>query len=179
MTYLPDAIEEIEGGLSLTSADVAKAMVSHGQLLERMRRFQEKYEYMLCAVNQVPPFDTKLDWPKAIAGVKMEHYVAWMKSAHWITTTFRPASSVPVGFTPDGLPAGIQIVGRYREDMALLQMAHAFEQATGLGKKHPPVAEQSAKHVARGRSTTLALAQDEDANRFRRKTGLASGPTVN
>jgi amidase len=119
---------------------VAKAMVSHGQLLERIRRFQEKCEFMLCAVNQVPPFEAPLDWPKAIDGVEMEHYIAWMKSAYWITTTFRPAISVPAGFTPDGLPVGIQIVGRYREDMALLQMAHTFEQATGFGKKHPPVA---------------------------------------
>lgn len=136
----PEAIGEIEGGLALTSADVAQAMVQHGQLLERMRRFQEKYEFILCAVNQVPPFDATLDWPKAIDGVKMEHYVAWMKSAYWITATFRPAISVPAGFTSDGLPVGLQIVGRHRADLALLQIAHAFEQATGFGKRRPSIA---------------------------------------
>ena len=65
-------------------------MIRHGELLERMRRFQSKYEFLLCAVNQVPPFDATLDWPKEIEGVKMENYVAWMKSAYWITTTFCP-----------------------------------------------------------------------------------------
>ncbi len=135
----PEAIGEIERGLALTAADLAQAMIQHGQLLERMRRFQEKYEFMLCAVNQVPPFDATLDWPKAIGDVKMEHYVAWMRSAYWITTTFRPAISVPAGFTSDGLPIGLQIVGRHRGDWSLLQIAHAFEQLTHIGNRRPPI----------------------------------------
>ncbi len=136
----PEAIREIEGGLRLTLAEVGRAMVQHGQLLERMRRFQERYEFLCCAVNQVPPFDATIDWPKAIDGVAMDHYVAWMKSAYWITTTFRPAISVPAGFTPEGLPVGLQIVGRHRADFSLLQMAHAFEQATGVGRRRPAFA---------------------------------------
>jgi amidase len=135
----PEAIGEVESGLALTSADVSQAMIQHGQLLERVRRFQEQYEFILCAVNQVPPFDATLDWPKAINGVTMANYVAWMKSAYWITVTFRPAISVPAGFTPEGLPVGIQIVGRYREDLAVLQLAHAFEQATELGRRRPSI----------------------------------------
>ncbi len=135
----PEAVEEIERGLALTSAEVARAMVQHGELLERMRRFQETYEFLLCAVNQLPPFEATLDWPRTIDGVKMEHYVAWMKSAYWITATFRPAISVPAGFTPDGLPVGLQIVGRYRADFALLRIAHAFEQATRFGTRRPSI----------------------------------------
>jgi len=135
----PEAVGEIEAGLALTGADVAQAMLQHGQLLERMRRFQEDYELLVCAVNQVPPFDATLDWPRVIEGVKMEHYVAWMKSAYWITATFRPAISVPAGFTSEGLPVGLQIVGRHREDMTVLRMAHMFEQATRFGNKRPAV----------------------------------------
>ena len=112
-------------------------MVRHGQILESMRCFQDTYPFMLCAVNQVPPFDAELHWPDAIEGVPMPHYIAWMKSAYWITATFRPAISVPAGFTADGLPVGIQIVGRHRDDLGVLQLANAFEIATGIGRRRP------------------------------------------
>jgi amidase len=133
----PEVIGEIERGARFGGADIARALVLHGEILERMRRFQERYEFLLCAVNQVPPFDATLDWPKEIEGVAMDGYVAWMRSAYWITTTFRPAISVPAGFTPEGLPVGIQIVGRYRADLDVLRIAHVFEQATGVGLRRP------------------------------------------
>jgi amidase len=136
----PEAIREVEAGLKLTAAEVARAMMQHAQLLDRVRRFEERYDFIVCAVNQVPPFDATLDWPKEINGVAMDSYVSWMKSAYWITVTFRPAISVPAGFTPEGLPVGIQIVGRFRDDLSVLQLAHAFEQATGIGKsRRPPI----------------------------------------
>lgn len=136
----PEAIWEIEAGAKLTSGDVAHAMVRHTELMDRVRRFQEKYEFILCAVNQLPAFDARIDWPHEIDGTAMEDYVAWMKSTYWITSTFRPSMSVPAGFTPEGLPVGIQIVGRYRDDLGVLRFAHAFEQATNIGKRRPPIA---------------------------------------
>ena len=108
--------------------------------MERMRRFQENYEFLICAVNQVPPFEATEHWPHEIEGIEMENYIAWMKSAYWISATFHPAISVPAGFTVDNLPVGIQIVGRYRDDFGVLQIAHAFEQATGYGLIRPEIA---------------------------------------
>jgi amidase len=136
----PDAIWNVEYGLALSGTDIARAMMQHGQLLDRVRRFQEKYEFILCAVNQVPPFDATLDWPKSVNGITMTNYLEWMKSAWWITVTFCPAISVPAGFTPEGLPVGIQMVGRYRDDFSVLQLAHAFEQASGFGRRRPSIA---------------------------------------
>ena len=134
----PEAIWEIEQGARLSGEDVARALMRQGQLLERIRIFQERYEFMVCAVNQVPPFDVGETWPRAIEGVAMDNYVAWMKSAYWISTTCRPAISVPAGFTDEGLPVGVQIVGRYRDDLNVLKLARAFEQATQIGKRRPP-----------------------------------------
>jgi len=138
----PEAVKEIEAGLALSGADVSHAMMRQAELLERMRQFQERYPFFVCAVNQVPPFDATLDWPKEIEGVTMDHYIAWMKSTYWISATLRPAISVPAGFTPEGLPVGIQIVGRSRDDLGVLQLAYAFEQATGAGRTRPPIADR-------------------------------------
>jgi amidase len=135
----PDAVGEIEAGRAITTPTLARAMLLHAQLMERMRKFQESYEFTLCAVNQLPPFDAKIDWPREIAGVPMEHYIAWQKSCYWISATLRPAISVPAGFTPEGLPVGIQIVGRHREDRAVLELARAFEQGTKVGQRRPTI----------------------------------------
>lgn len=136
----PEAVRQIESGATLTGADVANAMARQGELMARFRKFQDHYEFLVCAVNQLPPFDAAIDWPKEVEGVAMDNYLAWMKTAYWITPTFCPAMSVPAGFTSEGMPVGIQIVGRYRDDLAVLQIAHAFEDATQFGKRRPALA---------------------------------------
>jgi amidase len=135
----PEAIGEAEAGSRVTAAELAVAFEAHAALLERMRRFHEQYDFLACAVNQVAPFDVMLDWPQAVAGVPMTHYLEWMQSAYWITATWQPAISVPAGFTPAGLPVGLQLVGRRLEDRRLLGFAYAFEQATGIGARRPPL----------------------------------------
>ena len=127
----PEAIDEIERGARVTDADMARAAAKHQQLLARVSGFFEQFDFFVCAVNQVPPFDASLDWPHEIEGVAMEHYCAWMKSAYWVSTTLCPAASVPAGRTPDGLPVGMQIVGRRGDDRGVLQLAYAVEQHGG------------------------------------------------
>jgi len=137
----PAAIEEIEAGQRLSGADVARAFAQHAQLLARVSAFFTRYEFLVCAVNQLPPFDAELDWPKSIEGAPMESYLAWMRSACWITATHGPAISVPAGFTPEGLPIGVQIAAARGRDFAVLQLAHAFEQATRVGERRAALAQ--------------------------------------
>ena len=133
----PELIEEIERGQRVSGEDLAATLIAHSELLGRVARFFERFDALACAVNQVPPFDASLRWPSAVDGVPMDHYIAWMKSTYWITTTFAPAMSVPAGFTDGGLPVGLQLVGRPRADRALLELAHRFEQENPAGKKRP------------------------------------------
>jgi amidase len=136
----PEAVWQIECGQRVTAAELGTAMRRHAELLERMRRFHDRYPYLACAASQVPPFDATLDWPHEIEGVPMDNYVAWMKSAYRISTTLGPSISVPAGFTTDGLPVGLQLVGRMHDDLGLLRLAHAFEQATTIGRRRPALA---------------------------------------
>lgn len=138
----PDAFKdtlkgEIEEGLRLTGTEVARAETAHGQLWRRFQAFLEKYEYFVLPTTQVPAFDINTPYPTEIAGVKFDSYIDWMKSCWYISATGNPAATVPGGFTPEGLPVGVQIVGRDKEDFSVLQMAHSFEAATGFGKKRP------------------------------------------
>jgi amidase len=134
-------IWNIEEGLKLTGVDVGDAELARTALFQRMHDFMETYEFLVCPVNQVPPFDITTEYVTEIEGVRLETYIDWMRSCSWITVTGHPAISVPCGFTPEGLPVGIQIVGRYHDEVGVLQLAKAFESVTGLWRRRPPVVE--------------------------------------
>src|ERR1043166_4344874 len=125
----PEAVDEIERGAKIRDAQLAAAAAKHQLLLGRLDKFFERHDFLVCAVNQVPPFDAEIDWPHEIDGVKMDHYCAWMKSAYWISTTRCPAASVPAGKTAEGLPVGMQIVGRHGNDRGVLELAYGVEQS--------------------------------------------------
>jgi amidase len=129
----------VEQGRKLTGPYLSRIEAKRTALYQSMREFMEKYEFFILPVNQVLPFDVTTRYPTEIAGVKMENYIAWMKSAYYISTVGNPAMSVPCAFSPQGLPIGIQIVGRHNDDWGVLQMAYAFEQATSIGKRRPVV----------------------------------------
>jgi len=137
---LKDTVQwNVEQGMRLTPEQVARATALRSQLYQRMRTFLEKYDFLVCPVNQLPPFPVDEPYPVEINKTKMTNYLDWMKSCYYITITSHPAISVPAGFTADDppLPVGIQIVGRYRADFSVLQLAYAFESATGTWKHRP------------------------------------------
>jgi amidase len=132
-------IWNIEAGARLTGPELAQAERQRTALYQRMREFMETYEFLICPVSQVPPFDVTQPYVTEINGVPMETYIDWMRSCYYISATGHPAISVPCGFTPEGLPVGVQIVGRHQDELGVLQLAYAFEQVTGLWRRQPPM----------------------------------------
>ncbi|GAB3587935.1 amidase [Amycolatopsis endophytica] len=138
---LKDSIRwNTEEGLRLSGTDLGRAEVLRTELFHRFREFFGRYDFLMLPVSQVPPFDSALEYPTTVAGTAMETYLDWMRSAYYVTVSGSPALSVPAGFTPDGLPVGVQIVGPHRADFAVLQLGHAFEQATQTARRRPALA---------------------------------------
>ncbi len=130
----PTVVWNIEEGLKLTRADLERAVRLRTDLGARVADFFQRYDYLVMPVSQVPPFDVELEYPTEVAGVRMPTYLDWMESCWCITVTGGPAISVPCGTTAEGLPVGVQIVGRRGNDLGVLRLAHAFEGATPHGR---------------------------------------------
>jgi amidase len=136
----PDVVWNIEEGRKLAGPDLGRAQLLQAQLFHRVREFFQTYDLLLLPVSQVAPFDVELAHPARVDGTRMETYLDWMRSAYLITMTGCPALSVPAGFTPAGLPVGVQVVGPHRRDLSVLRAGYAFEQATLVGERRPAVA---------------------------------------
>jgi amidase len=128
-----------EQGLPITGPQLARAEAKRTELYHRMREFMSRHEFLVLPVNQVAPFPVDQQYPTHINGVEMKTYIDWQKTCYYITTVGNPAISVPAGFTSTGLPVGLQIVGRHRDDFGVLQLAHAFESMTQHGFTRPPI----------------------------------------
>ncbi|GAA1579183.1 amidase [Kribbella sancticallisti] len=135
----PSLVWNIEQGLAMDADDIARAEQLRARLYHRVREFFAGVDILVCPVSQVPPFPVELEFPAEIDGQPQATYLDWMRSAYVISVTGCPALSVPGGFTSGGLPVGLQIVGPHRQDLRVLQVGHAFEQATGYGKVRPRV----------------------------------------
>lgn len=127
----------IEEGRRLSVSDLAEAERKRTALYHRMRVFLQGYDFLLLPTTQIVPFDVRAPFPTEVEGVRMETYIDWMKSCYFITITGLPALSLPGGFTPQGLPVGLQIVGRPRDDLGVMQLGRAFERETGFGHQRP------------------------------------------
>lgn len=134
----PQAIYEIEAGLKLTAFDLSAASMIRTQWYEAVRKLFERYDYLVAPTAQLFPFDAALDWPKEIAGRTMATYHEWMQVAIAITMSACPVAAVPAGFNAAGLAMGLQLVGPLGGEVACLQLAHAYDRATGWTARRVP-----------------------------------------
>jgi amidase len=134
----PEAVFEIESGLKLSAFDIAAASNVRTDWYHAVRRFFEKYDYFLVPTAQLFPFDVNTHWPEDIAGSRMQTYHEWMKCSLPVTMSGCPSLAVPAGFSQQGLPIGIQIVGPIHDEISCMQLAYAYDTATNWVTKRPP-----------------------------------------
>ena len=125
-----------EIGLKASAADYIRATNRSHILWEKMEAFFEKYELLLTPTLSVPPFPVGIDWPREVAGQKV-HPLNYLVFTYPFNLTGQPAASVPCGWTADGLPVGLQIIGRRFEDATVLRAAAAFEEARPWADRWP------------------------------------------
>jgi aspartyl-tRNA(Asn)/glutamyl-tRNA(Gln) amidotransferase subunit A len=141
-----DRKDEIDVGLYKLVADArtwpptryVQAWFDRLAWAQHPRALFEKYDLLLTPTIACPPFPVGLDNPTEIAGKPVAPYV-WVPFTFPFNMTGQPACSVPAGFTKDGLPVGLQIVGRRFEDAAVLRAAAAFERARPWAQARPPI----------------------------------------
>ena len=134
----PEARWEVERGARLTAYEVADASMGRTAWYHAFRRLFDRHDYLVLPSAQVFPFDAKLHWPTEVGGRAMDTYHRWMEVVVPITMAGCPALNVPAGFSAAGLPMGVQLVGRPHDELGCLQLAHAYEQATGWVARRPP-----------------------------------------
>ncbi|MGB8682409.1 MAG: amidase [Candidatus Binatus sp.] len=134
----PELQWEIQNGLKTGALEVVHANVVRTAWYQAVRKFFEKYDFMIAPASQVFPFDATIHWPKKVGGAAMDTYHRWMQVMIPISMSGCPALSVPAGFNERGLPMGIQIVGPNHAEMACMQLAHAYDHATNWVRRRTP-----------------------------------------
>ncbi|THD71505.1 amidase [Phenylobacterium sp.] len=127
----PEAVYEVETGLKLSAVDVAADSAVRTEWSQAVRRFFERYDYLVAPTAQLFPFKAEEAWPREIAGHQMQTYHEWMKAVCLVTMSGCPSLAVPAGFGPEGLPIGVQIVAPWHQELACLKLGAAYEAASG------------------------------------------------
>ena len=136
----PEAIYEVEQGLALSAFDVTSYSAIRTEWSQAVRRFFERYDFWIMPTAQTFPFAAEDRWPSRIAGHEMRTYHEWMKAVCLVSMSGCPALAAPAGFSVNGLPMGIQIIGPVHAELACLRLAHAYEAASRTRvSRHPPL----------------------------------------
>ncbi|MCS7050933.1 MAG: amidase family protein, partial [Thermomicrobium sp.] len=135
----PGRLAVIERGLAWRGVDVAWALAERTRYAERLRQRLAPYDFVVSPTTPVPAFAAGADHPGTVEGHPTT-YLSWTPFTYPFNLSGQPAISVPCGFTSAGLPVGLQIVGRWRDDLGVLQVAAAFERARPWGAIRPTMA---------------------------------------
>lgn len=133
----PEVIWNIEKGLALTAEEIIKAEHQRAEMFHRVSVFFETYDLLLCPSTIVAAYPIEQRYVEECDGYKFSNYVEWLAIAYAITNVACPALSLPAGFTANGLPVGLQIIGPPRGDGAVIRGAKLLEDILGVRNTTP------------------------------------------
>ena len=139
----PEVVWNIEQAAAITVDDFARVELARARYLDRAVTFFEEYDLLLSPATIVPPYPVEQRFVAELGEHKFSNYVEWLSIAYAITITGHPALSVPAGFTKDGLPVGLQIVGGPRGEANLLSAANLYEEISDLKNLVPIIPRKS------------------------------------
>ena len=137
----PEIIWEIEGSIGLTAADVGVAAIARAEWYRSLHDLFEQFDFLALPSAQVFPFAADVHWPQSIDGRTMDTYHRWMEVVIGGTLAGVPVVNVPVGFDDRGRPMGMQLMGPFGEDRAVLELAMAYEASTEFLDRRPDLEE--------------------------------------
>lgn len=135
--FKPEIIWNYEKGAALTADEIGQAERQRSAIYRSMQEFFRHYDLLLCPTTIVPPFDVDVRYVEEAAGVKFDNYIDWVTATSAISVSGCPAASAPAGFTDEGLPVGIQIIGPMHGDGRVLAAAALLDEMTGYSKLLP------------------------------------------
>ncbi|HMB75635.1 MAG TPA: amidase family protein [Kiloniellaceae bacterium] len=144
----PNVTANVELGLTYSAVDVADAARDHSALYRRFIAFMVHHDLLICPVAAVQPFPKEELYPTAIDGEKLATYVSWIGITYGLTLTGHPVAVLPCGLDAQGMPFGLQLVGRYGQDLALLAIAEALEAALAATDYRRPLPDLAALAAA-------------------------------
>ena len=132
-----DLVANVEEGRALSAREIARGFRLRTEIFRATARLLRDYDVLALPATPLVSVPAGRTWPTEIAGTHFDRYFLWQRLACRVTVTAHPCLSVPGGFSADGLPVGLQLVGRHRGDLELLRIAAAIEEATGYGERRP------------------------------------------
>jgi amidase len=132
-----DLVRNVEQGAALSAAEIVRGLGLRTEIFRATARLLADYDVLALPATPVVSVPAATPFPTEIAGTHLDRYFLWQRLACRVTVTAHPALSVPGGFSAEGLPVGLQLVGRHRGELELLGVTAAIEEATGFAARRP------------------------------------------
>jgi aspartyl-tRNA(Asn)/glutamyl-tRNA(Gln) amidotransferase subunit A len=132
----PDLVKMIDVGSSYSAQDIMKAMSQRTKIYEVFYEIFKNFDILVTPTTAIPPFELGIMFPPKI-NEKNVSPTAWMPFSFPFNLTGHPAASIPCGWSNEGLPIGMQIVGNRFKDLLVLQVSNAFEEIAPWQDKRP------------------------------------------